>query len=84
MCRPLCQIFSFGRLSDYLSFHKSHADLLAKNGISHDKAVSDMRLLSLGLLASDFEEIPYAEISRTLQVPEVSDYGKSLDDASLI
>lgn len=33
--------------------------------------MADMRLLSLGLLASDYEEIPYAEISRTLQVPQV-------------
>jgi len=65
------QIFSFGRLSDYLKFQQTHASLLVKYGIDHNKAISHMRLLSLGLLASDFEEIPYREISQTLQVPEV-------------
>lgn len=65
------QVFSFGRLSDFLKVVQSHKNLLSEYGIDHEKAMADMRLLSLGLLASDYEEIPYSEISKTLQVPEV-------------
>jgi translation initiation factor 3 subunit M len=66
----LLQVFSFGKLGDLLAYEQSHPDVLARHGIEREKAVRDMRLLSLSLLASEFEEIPYAEVSKTLQVPQ--------------
>ncbi len=66
----LLQVFSFGKLADLLEYEKANPDVLGKHGIDREKAVRDMRLLSLSLLASEYEEIPYGEVSQTLQVPQ--------------
>ena len=66
----LLQVFSFGKLADFLAYEGAHPGVLAQHGIDREKALRDMRLLSLSLLASEYEEIPYAEVSATLQVPQ--------------
>lgn len=66
----LLQIFSFGKLADFLEYEKEHPKVLAQYSIDREKALRDMRLLSLSLLAGEYEEIPYSAVSATLQVPE--------------
>lgn len=45
--------------------------MVGEYSLDKDKAVRDMRILSLSLLASEFEEIPYDEVSATLHIPKV-------------
>ena len=66
----LLQVFSFGKLADFMAYEKEHPAVLAQHGVDREKALRDMRLLSLSLLAAEYEEIPYAAVSATLQVPE--------------
>lgn len=65
----LLRIFTEGKLSEYLVFHESNSDVLASNNISHEECVTNMRLLSMCSLATEHEEIPYNEISKSLDVP---------------
>lgn len=65
----LLQVFSFGKLADLLEYEDKHPGVLAAHGVDREKALRDMRLLSLSLLAAEYEEIPYAAVSATLQVP---------------
>jgi PCI domain len=65
----LLRILSEDKLEAYMTFHKAHADVLAKHGIEHEDCVSNMRLLSLCSLASEQQEVPYSVVSDTLKVP---------------
>ena len=65
----LLQVFSFGKLADLLEYEGKHPGVLAAQGVDREKALRDMRLLSLSLLAAEYEEIPYSAVSATLQVP---------------
>jgi len=65
----LLQVFSFGKLADLLEYESKHPGVLAAQGVDREKALRDMRLLSLSLLAAEYEEIPYSAVSATLQVP---------------
>lgn len=68
---PTVQIFSYGKLGDFLSFCEKNPEVVGEYSLDKDKAVRDMRILSLSLLASEFEEIPYDEVSATLHIPKV-------------
>ena len=70
-CSSLPQIFSFKKLKDLVEYNAANPTVLPKYSIDLDKAMRDMRLLSLSLLAHDFEEIPYDAIAETLQIPKV-------------
>lgn len=65
------QIFSYGKLADFLAFCDKNPDVVKEHSIDKEKAVRDMRILSLSLLASEYEEIPYDEVAATLKVPKV-------------
>lgn len=64
----LLQVFSTGKVTDFVKFHKDNGKYLADQGIDHDEALENMRLLSMCSLAAEHEEIPYAVIAETLQV----------------
>eukprot|EP00899_Mesostigma_viride_P010510 jgi/Mesvir1/19460/Mv10486-RA.1 len=69
----LLAIFLTGRLDDYLSFYKEQRAALAPYNLSHDDAVTKMRLLSLAALGADKSaggEVPYAVVRDTLQIEE--------------
>ena len=59
----LLQVFSTGKVGDYIQFHEQHGAYLAEQGIDHDEALEAMRLLSMCSLAAEHEEIPYAIVS---------------------
>jgi translation initiation factor 3 subunit M len=65
----LLEIFCFGKLADLTEYEDRNPGVLEANGVGREKALRDMRLLSLSLLAAEYEEIPYEAISATLQVP---------------
>jgi hypothetical protein len=68
----LLQVFSFRKLSDFNDFKAKNGAVLARYGIDEAKAVHDMRLLSLALLASELEQIPYSTVAATLQIQQVA------------
>ncbi|KAM3576369.1 hypothetical protein VYU27_001720 [Nannochloropsis oceanica] len=65
----LLQVFSFGKLADFLEYESKYPGVLAAQGVDREKALRDMRLLSVSLLAAEYEEIPYSAVSATLQIP---------------
>lgn len=66
----LLQVFSSGNVEEYVAFHSKHSVFMEEQGIAHEKAMENMRLLSICSLASTHEEIPYAEIAKILQISE--------------
>merc|ERR1711953_659993 len=64
----LLQIFSSGKLEDYLSFVDKNKTVLNDFHLSNEDCVRHMRILSLCSLAAEHEEIPYHAIATTLQV----------------
>ncbi|MCO5601529.1 hypothetical protein L7F22_055651 [Adiantum nelumboides] len=66
----LLEIFLTRRLDSYLEFQAANPSLLTNYGISHEECVTKMRLMSLGDLASQMQEIPYALVQDTLKIPQ--------------
>ena len=65
----LLDIFTRGKLKDYLAFALANEALLTAHNLQHDVCVRNMRLLSMCSLATEHEEIPYAAIASDLDVP---------------
>lgn len=68
----LLRVFQEGKLSDYQEFMKKNGgekQLLSPLGLDEKACERHMRILSLCSLASEHEEIPYAVIAETLQLP---------------
>ena len=69
----LLEIFQTGKLEDFYTFLSSssvdgHINLQTF-GIEQETCIHHLRLLSLCSLAAEHEEIPYAAIASTLQIP---------------
>eukprot|EP00593_Proboscia_inermis_P010735 CAMPEP_0171321936 /NCGR_PEP_ID=MMETSP0816-20121228/114657_1 /TAXON_ID=420281 /ORGANISM="Proboscia inermis, Strain CCAP1064/1" /LENGTH=422 /DNA_ID=CAMNT_0011820309 /DNA_START=35 /DNA_END=1303 /DNA_ORIENTATION=+ len=65
----LLEIFSSGKLEDFLSFLSTNPNILTQFNLVHEECIRYMRILSLCSLADEHEEIPYAAVASTLQVP---------------
>uniref|UniRef100_A0A7S2CTT4 Eukaryotic translation initiation factor 3 subunit M n=1 Tax=Octactis speculum TaxID=3111310 RepID=A0A7S2CTT4_9STRA len=65
----LLRIFSVGKLREYLNFYEAEKGTMERYGLEHEECIANMRLLSLCSLATEHEEIPYAAIAETLEVP---------------
>jgi translation initiation factor 3 subunit M len=66
----LLKVFSTGNVEEYTAFHKKNSAFMQEQGIEHETAMENMRLLSICSLASSHEEIPYAEIAKVLKISE--------------
>ena len=64
----LVDIFSHSSLDAYIAYHGRNSAYLAELGVSHDKSVETMRLLTLCSLASAHHVASYDAISAALQV----------------
>jgi translation initiation factor 3 subunit M len=68
----LLEIFQTGKLEDFyvfLSSSPANKTTLQTFGIEQETCIHHLRLLSLCSLAAEHEEIPYAAIASTLQIP---------------
>ena len=65
----LLEIFTSGKLKDYVEFAKKNQDVLKQHSIEHKECVHYMRLLSMCSLATEQQEIPYEKIAEDLDVP---------------
>jgi translation initiation factor 3 subunit M len=63
----LLTVFQQGKLQDYYDYIQTNKTL--PGGLDAEKCVKYMRILSLCSLASEHEEIPYAVVASTLQIP---------------
>lgn len=64
----LLKVFTSGNVEQFIQFQKKNRSFLEAQGISQDEALTNIRLLSICSLASEHEEIPYAEIAKILQI----------------
>jgi translation initiation factor 3 subunit M len=72
----ILRVFQEGKLSDYQAYLEAnggHAKVLAPLGLEEQACLRNMKILSLCSLASEHEEVPYARIAETLQLPSNSD-----------
>eukprot|EP01112_Ceratiomyxa_fruticulosa_P024217 TRINITY_DN973_c0_g1_i1.p1 TRINITY_DN973_c0_g1~~TRINITY_DN973_c0_g1_i1.p1 ORF type:complete len:404 (+),score=97.63 TRINITY_DN973_c0_g1_i1:113-1324(+) len=66
----LVRIFATEKLDQYQAFIKEHPGFVESLGLHVEDCTHKMRLLSLASLGAEHEEIPYAIIAQTLQIPE--------------
>lgn len=64
----LLSIFLSGKLDDFFTFTKEHANILSQYDISMEDATKNIRILSLCSLAAEHNEIPYSVIASTLEI----------------
>lgn len=66
----LLKIFQEGKLTDFRSFLSNHPQTLSTHDLTEESCTRHMRVLSLCSLATDYgDEIPYAAVAQTLDVP---------------
>jgi translation initiation factor 3 subunit M len=67
----LLLIFANDGYKEYLEFYKGNKDAIEKLGLSHEKNLVKLRLITLAILAADqTEAIPYRTIAKALEVDE--------------
>lgn len=75
----LLTVFQEGKLQEYHDFVKANGGdaAVTKYGLDSTTCVKQIRILSLCSLAAEHEEIPYAVVSKTLQLDSSSDSANS-------
>jgi len=77
----LLSIFAAEGYKEYLEFHKANAGVVEKLGLSHERNLTKLKLVSLAVLAADYSEaIPYKTIALALEIDE-ADVEKWVVDA---
>ena len=64
------QVFATGRLTEYRAFEAAHPGFLGERGIAAGEAEESIRLLTLCSLASEQEQLSYADLATALEVSE--------------
>eukprot|EP01098_Paradermamoeba_levis_P005663 TRINITY_DN2379_c0_g1_i1.p1 TRINITY_DN2379_c0_g1~~TRINITY_DN2379_c0_g1_i1.p1 ORF type:complete len:505 (-),score=134.62 TRINITY_DN2379_c0_g1_i1:163-1677(-) len=66
----LLKLFAVDKLDAFYAFQEKNPGFLTSVGLTYEDCLKKIRLLSLATLATENEEIPYALISKTLQIDE--------------
>ena len=64
------QVFAAGRLGEYRAFEAAHPGFLGERGVGAGEAEESIRLLTLCSLASEQEQLSYADLAAALEVSE--------------
>ncbi|XP_062513162.1 eukaryotic translation initiation factor 3 subunit M-like [Corticium candelabrum] len=66
----LLKIFVSGTLSDYITFYAEHQTFIESEGLSHEKNLKKMRLLTIISLAASSSEVTFEQIAPQLKLEE--------------
>jgi len=57
-----------GRLNQYVEFYEAHKNFINQSGMSHERNVNKMRILTLMSLAESNKELPFDLLQTQLQI----------------
>lgn len=64
----LFTLFVSGKLNQYMEFYEAHKTIVAQLGMSHEKNINKMRILTLMSLAENNKELPFEVLQKQLQI----------------
>lgn len=70
LIHELLSIFVTGKYKDYIKFYENNKDFVSSIGLSHEKNVHKIRILTLMSIGEEQTEISYKELSQEIGVPE--------------
>ncbi len=64
----LFTIFVSGKLNGYMEFYEAHKTFVTQTGMSHEKNIDKMRILTLMSLAENNKELPFETLQKQLKI----------------
>ena len=64
----LFTIFVSGKLNQYMEFYEAHKSFVSQSGMSHEKNIDKMRILTLMSLAENNKELPFDTLQKQLKI----------------